>query len=215
MKEAFTLINAEQIHLKPGEKVIRQEDYAELLNAEQLIALTKKDVETYKLTIAKEAEVTKEKAAEAGFQEGMNRWAEKLKELELEIEKVHKEITQLAIPVALKAAKKIVGRELEISETAVVDIVAANLKAVAHHKKIKIYVNKQDLVIMEKNKEKLKKQFETLESLLIIEHDEVKPGGAIIETEGGIINAQLDNLLQTLERAFESLTKPELKESHG
>lgn len=210
-KKIVTLIKGEQVHFAPGVKIIAAEEFSKLLDSSELLKKVQEDAAEYKLSVAKEAEKVKEAAEEEGFQEGMEQWASQLKNMDEEIDKVQKELAESIIPVALKAAKKIIGRELEISKEAVVDIVMNNLKQVAHHKKIKIHVNQDDLEVMEKSKERLKKNFESLESLLIVESDEVKPGGAIIETEGGIINAQLDNLIQVLEKAFETFIKQDTK----
>ncbi|NGX58371.1 MAG: Yop proteins translocation protein L [Chlamydiae bacterium] len=210
-KKLFTLIKGDKVHFAPGTKIIPAELFSELLSSSELLKKVQEDAAEYKLGVVSEAEKLKEAAEQEGFQLGLEQWADHVVKLEEEIGRVQKDMTDTIIPVALKAAKKIIGRELEISEDAVVDIVINNLKAVAHHKKIKIHVNKQDLITMEKNKEKLKKNFEQLETLLIVESEEVKPGGAIIETEGGIINAQLDNLILILEKAFETFMKQDTK----
>jgi len=206
-KKLFTLINGDALHLAPGAKILPAEEYSRALDAGEVVKEVQKDAEEYKMAVAKEAETVKEKAEQEGFQQGLKQWAEHVAKLEQQIEKVHAEVSETIIPVALKAAKKIIGREIETSKEVVVDIVLNNLKAVAHHKKIRIHVNQDDLPIMEQNKEKFKTNFEQLESLQFVESDEVSPGGAIIETEGGIINAQLENLIKTLEKAFESFTQ--------
>lgn len=203
-KKLFTLIRNEELRLAPGAKILKAEDYATLLSSEEMLETVKNDAEEYRLQVAKEAEKVKEEAEREGFEEGMRQWSEHILKLEKQIENVHGELSKLIIPVALKAAKKIIGHEIETNQKTVVDIIINNLKAVAHHKRIKIYVNRDDLAVIENSKEALKKVFEQLESLLIIESEDVKPGGTIIETEGGIINAQLENLLRTLEKAFES-----------
>jgi len=206
-KKLFTLIKGDKVHLAPGTKIIPGKDFSESMDSAELIKKVQEDAETYKLEVASEAEKIKEAAEQEGFQQGLEQWAEKVVQLEEEIGRVQKELTETIIPVALKAAKKIIGREIEMSKDVVVDIVLNNLKAVAHHKKIRIHVNQQDLLTLEQNKEKLKKNFEHLESLQLVESEEVQPGGAIIETEGGIINAQLENLIKVLEKAFETFTK--------
>lgn len=206
-KKHFELIHGGKIALAPGERFIKSAHYAQLLSAEELLEKVKEDAALYKEEVAKDAEKIKEKAAHEGFHEGLEQWAEKLKFLEEEIRSVQQEITKLVIPVALKAAKKIIGRELELSKEAVVDIIMNTLKTVAHHKKIKVYVSKEDLPTLDVNKEKIKALFDDLQSLLLIESDDVKPGGCIIETEGGIINAQLENLWRVLEKAFESFVQ--------
>lgn len=81
------------------------------------------------------------------------------------------------------------------------------MKSVAQHKKVTIYVNKADLENMEAHRNQIKELFENLESLSIRPRDDVTTGGCVIETEAGIINAQLENQWVVLERAFTSLMK--------
>ena len=107
--------------------------------------------------------------------------------------------------MALKAAKKIVGRELEVSEDATVEIIANSLKAVAAHKKIIIWVCKTDIDRLERRKDRLKEVFEHLESLSIRPREDIEPNGCVIETESGIINAQLEHKWEALAKAFASL----------
>ena len=89
----------------------------------------------------------------------------------------------------------------------IVDIVMTSLKPVTQHRKITIYVNRADLEYVESAKPTLKKMFERLENLSIQERADIEPGGCIIETEAGIINAQLENQWRALETAFESFAK--------
>ena len=84
-------------------------------------------------------------------------------------------------------------------------MVKSTLKSVAQHKKIVIYVSKQDFDALDKNKNEIKTLFEQLESLSIRERDDIEPGGFTIESEYGIINAQIKDRWRTLEAAFEAL----------
>lgn len=206
-KKFFTLIHGGQVHVAPKTKVIPAEDFSVLLDANEILQEVYEDAEKYKKEVVTEIETLKEQAQKEGFEAGFQQWAEHVAKLEEEIVNVRKETEKFIIPVALKAAKKIVGREIELSETAIVDIVASNLKAVSQHKKIAVYVNKKDLDIVEANKNRLKQLFETLEVLSIRDRPDIQPGGCIIETEGGIINAQLENQWRILENAFTNLTK--------
>lgn len=203
----FSLIHEDSLHPAPSSKVIKADAFSKLLEAEQVLDLVKKDAERYRIEVAADCEKLKEQAQKEGFEEGFKQWAEHVARLEQEISNVRKDMEKVIIPVALKAAKKIVGREIELSETAIVDIVSANLKAVAQHKKITIYVNKKDFETLEKNRNKIKDLFESLETLSIRERPDIDQGGCVIETEGGIINAKLENQWRILEQAFENLMK--------
>ena len=114
------------------------------------------------------------------------------------------------MPIALTAAKKILGRELELHPTAIIDIINQTLKPITQSHKVIIYVNKDDLALLEKSKGKIKKQLEQVKEFSIQERLDVKKGGCLIETEAGIINAQLDSQWRALEAALEKFHKKQV-----
>ena len=206
-KKIFSLIYGDGVHIAPQAKIIPAEACSQLIESADILDLIKKEAEEYRLQVIKECEQIKENAQKEGYEAGFEKWAEHLIHFENEIAKVHQELQQLVIPIALRAAKKIIGREIELSETTIVDIVASNLKTVAQHKKITIYVNKKDLEILENHKPRLKEIFEHLESLSIRPRDDIELGGCVIETEVGIINARMEHRWLILTKAFEALMK--------
>lgn len=212
-KKLFSLIYGQPNKISANKRVIPANAIAQLIDAEEVLAQVKSDAERYKKDVAKECEQLKENAQAAGFAEGYQTWAEHIAKLEEEIINVRQELEKLLIPVALKAAKKIVGREIELSDDTIVDIVSNTLKSVSQHKKITIYVNRKDLDPLEKSRTRLKEIFEGLEVLSLRERSDIARGGCVIETEGGIINAQLDNQWSALERAFASLMRHQKEEA--
>lgn len=206
-KKFFSLIYGEKNKIAPNQKIIPAESVGLILDAQEVLVRVKQDADKYKVEVAQECEKLKELAKQEGFAEGYQKWTEHIAKIEEEIIKVRGELEKMLIPVALKAAKKIVGREIELSEDTIVDIVSNSLKAVSQHKKITIYVNKKDLDPIEASRPRLKDIFESLEVLSLRERSDIARGGCVIETEGGIINAQLENQWAALERAFASLMK--------
>ncbi|MBN9377330.1 MAG: type III secretion system protein [Chlamydiales bacterium 38-26] len=216
-KKFFSLIHGDSIHIAPETKVIPATEFSKALEAYEIVETVKADALKYKQEVAEEVEKLKEQAQKEGFEEGFKKWMEQIAKVEEEIIQVRHETEKVALPVALKAAKKIVGRELEVSENAIVDIVSNSLKAVVTHKRITIYVNRKDLEALEKSRIDLKNLFENLEVLTLRERSDVAPGGCIIETEGGIINAQLENQWRIMENAFDKMMKQneKLREQNG
>lgn len=211
----FSLIDGRAVTLAPGTKRIPQEAYATLQDSIQLIEAVKKDAEAYRKQVAAECEAIKEQAEIDGFQAGFAAWADQLANLEKEIDAVHLELQKTVMPVALKAAKKIVATELSVNPEVIVDIVASTLKTIAQHKRITLYVSKQDFEAVDKSKNNLKKIFDELESLSIRERDDLESGGCVIESEIGIINARLKDRWRTLEAAFESLSATLLRKKES
>jgi len=210
-KKYFTLINKVPVQKASGSPVIPNEDFCTLLDSKELLETVQQDAATYKKEISKELEAVKEQGFREGFEEGYKAWVEQVSYLEEEVKRVHDELIKLVMPISLKAAKKIVSKELETSPDTILSIVSNVLKSVAQHKKIVLYVNKNDFEIIESNKAQLKQLFEQLESFSIREREDVDQGGCVIETEVGIINAQIENRWRNLEVAFESLKDQLLK----
>lgn len=203
----FTLLYGGTVHAAPKGKVIPAAEISQFVTGTEIVQKAKEESIRYRTEIATECELLKEQAQREGFKAGYEKWLEHLAELEAEIESVQKAMEKTIIPVALKAARKILGREIELSETAIVDIVSMKLKAVAQHKRVTIYVNKDDLARLEKKREQLKQLFESIEVLSLRSREDISRGGCVIETEAGIINAQIENQWELIENAFQGLAK--------
>jgi type III secretion protein L len=204
MSKYFTLISGKEVRSAPDKKVIPSKEFSTLHDAAEILEAVQREALEYKKGIASETETIKELAFDEGFQEGLVSLNKHLLLLDQELKQIREDIQKRILPLAITAARKIMGEELKLNPDRIVDIVMNSLKPVTQHRKVLIYANRADLEELEKSKSKLKKMFEQLENLSIQERDDVEPGGCIIETEAGIINAQLENQWRSLEIAFES-----------
>lgn len=207
MRKFFSLISGKEVRIAPGQKIVPAEEFSTLQKANELLKTVKGEAIAYKKEISAECEKEKEHAFQEGFQEGLISLNKHLFALDEELKVLREDIQKKMLPLALKAARKLIGEELRLHPDRIVDIVLTSLKPVTQHRKIVIYVNKADLQMLEENKSKIKKIFEHLENLSIQERSDIEPGGCMIETEAGIINAQLENQWRALESAFESFMK--------
>ncbi len=203
----FSLISGKEVRAAPGEKIIPAKEFSTLESASEILKTVKGEAAEFKAQTAVEAEKIKELAFQEGFQEGLASLNAHLFALDKELKALREEVQKKILPLSLMAARKIFGEELRLHPDRIVDIVLTSLKPVTQHRKIIIYVNKADLQALEDSKNKIKKIFEHLDSLSIQERADIEPGGCMIETEAGIINAQLENQWRALESAFESFMK--------
>lgn len=204
-KKCFSLISGANIVLAPNSKVIPAEEFSTFLSAEEVLGKVKEDAENYRLEVVKECEQLKTAAQQEGFEEGFREWQRHVAALENEVIKVRKDLEKMLIPISLKAAQKIVGREIELSDDIIVDIVSNAIKQVAQHKKVTIYVNPKELEKLESGRERLRHIFENVEVLSLRGRGDISPGGCVIETEAGIINAQIENQWRSLQQALEKV----------
>ena len=203
----FSLIYQGDIHPATDKKVIPKEEYSTLANANEILEMAKEDANEHKKKTHEECEKLKKEAKEEGFKEGLSLFNQHAVYFEAELKKLRHEMQQKLLPLVLKAAKKVVSTQLELKPDTIVDIVLATLTPLTQNHRITIFVNKADLEILEKEKPRIKEILEQLESLKIKDRNDIEPGGCVIETESGIINATLENQWRSIENAFEKYMK--------
>lgn len=198
----FSLIYQGDIHAATDKKVIPAEAFSELLTAAEIIEKAKADSEILQKEMDEKAKNLHQAAKEEGFEEGLAQLNDHLINFEQETKRIRHEMHKLILPLALKAARRIVGKQLELHPDTIVDIVLQAIKPATHSQRLTIYVNKEDLEALEKEKESIKELFEQLDSLTIQPADDVSRGGCKIVTESGVINAELDQQFRLIEAAF-------------
>jgi type III secretion protein L len=203
----FSLLYQGDLHLAEDEKIIPAEEFSTLLSAMEILEKAKEDSERYKRETEELRKKTLEEAQKEGFDAGLVQFNEQILKSDQEIKRMRHELQTLVLPLALKAAKKIVGKELELFPETIVDIVLQTLAPVTQNQRITIYVNKADKELLEENRPRIKAILQQVQTLSILERADVSPGGCIIETETGIINAGIENQWRALEAAFERYMK--------
>ncbi len=202
----FSLIFKDQ-EVVPNKRVLSPDAYSAVLNAQELLEKTQEDCDAYTQNTREECAKLREEAKNQGFQEGSEAWSKQLAFLATETAAMREQIKSSLVPLAIASVKKIIGKELETKPETVVSIISESLKELTQNKRIIIHINPQDLAIVEQHRPELKKLVEYADVLLLSPKASVSPGGCIIETETGIVNAQLDVQLAALEQAFSAILK--------
>ncbi len=203
----FSLIYQGEVHPAEDEKVIPAEEFSTLMGALEILERAKEDADHYKKKIEEECAQLKQKAQEEGFAEGLQKFNEHLIHFDRQIRLLRMDLQKQILPLALKAAKKIVGEQLSLNPETIVEIVIQTLAPITQNHRFTIYVNKADKEVLEAQKPKIKSILEHVQVLTIQERNDVSQGGCIIETESGIINASIENQWRALESAFEKYTQ--------
>lgn len=199
----FSLLYQGDVHPSSDEKLIKANDYSTLVEASDLVNKAKEDAQKLLENTEKECETLRKEANEKGFEEGLLKFNEQILYLNEQLKAIRHNLQQMVLPIALKAAKRIVGKELETFPETIVDIVMQAIAPIAESHRVTIYINKDDKAILEAQKPKLQEQMQQVDILTIQEKADIERGGCIIQTEGGMINATIENQWKALERAFE------------
>jgi len=192
------------VHRAP---VIDRAVYGARDEARQIRERAQIEAQQIRAAVTIEAEQIKKQAHEQGYAEGRDQGAKELAEVIANISLRAQQIEDQAIPqlkdLALKIARKIIGRELEFAPEAVVDIVKQALSEKARQRRdIYLRVNPADLQFIREHKGELLEVLSRAKEIGIREDPNVAVHGVIIETDAGIIDAQLDTQLAVFERVL-------------
>jgi type III secretion protein L len=102
------------------------------------------------------------------------------------------------ISLACKVAEKIIGRDLERDPEVVVDICATAIENVRQARAMVLRVNPRDGQLRREKRPKLMELVGRTVDIAIKDDADVKPGGCIIQTEFGTVDAELKTQFEML-----------------
>jgi type III secretion protein L len=143
-----------------------------------------------------------EQAREEGYKEGFA----KVNEIILDLTEKKRDVLAQAeadmIRLSIRVAARILGRELRQHPDTIADIVTQAIQTVRNQTKITIRVNPDDLEYLVKGREQLLNRVGQSKTIDFQSDPKVQPGGCIIESEAGIVNAQLKTQLEVMEKVL-------------
>lgn len=167
-----------------------------ILDEAQLIASQKREA------TAREIEETLNSARERGKERGYEQGRElrtKVKNFEREI---LQEIRSGILEKAVDIVKKIVSLEIERFEDATLFVTLKALSAIPDAQHVYLRVNPEDAPVLKANKEKIIHALERGRDVEIRTDKRVERGGIFVQTEYGLIDAQLSTQLEELARVI-------------
>jgi type III secretion protein L len=152
----------------------------------------------------------KAEAKAQGLKEGREEGAKQLSELILRSSQrfaaVEAEIVPQLTELALSIARRILGKELEFHPELVVQIVKQALQEKARQRKeIALRVHPDDFATIKEHKPELLEILSRTKEIAITDDPSIERYGVIIETDAGIIDAQLETQLAAFERALKEV----------
>ena len=143
-----------------------------------------------------------EAAASAGGEEGQAQALHMRDEIAGLEARMLKEVESEVVRTAVKVAGEMLVAELQLREDAVVDIAITALVAAKNARDINLRVNPRDAAVLRAAKDRLVSNLTRAKDLEIREDRRVQVGGLLIETEAGVIDAQLETQLEEIARVL-------------
>ena len=153
-------------------------------------------------TTAAAKEEARARGREDGRQEGLAEVTEILvrarAEQQTRVDNAEKDLRRLAVSIA----EKILARELAQNAETVVDVVKAALAGAKTRRELVVRVHPKELPIVQEREAELVRTVLRPGGLPVRADESVAPGGCLIDTEVGMIDARLEFQLAAVERAL-------------
>ena len=167
-----------------------------------------------------EAEGIRNKAREEGMVQGRgqgNKEAEQkvkealetLNEAVKERKKIIKDAEAEILRLALKAAEQIIRSEVSLHRDVCLNIVSEAINRVSDREQVIVKVNREDAEYIKKYKDRLAGIVDGVKSFSVLEDSQIEPGGCVIETNLGYVDARISTKLAALEEALKKVSSQE------
>jgi len=121
-----------------------------------------------------------------------------MKELAELRQKIIEEAEQDILQLAFAIAEKVLAQEVQQNKTVVVSVLKEAIRGISARDGMKVHLNPHDFQNITKIKEDLQEEMEGISDILFEEDQGIKPGGVIIETLFGEVDARLNQQLQEI-----------------
>ena len=163
-----------------------------------------------------EAGRIKEAAREEGRREGREEASARIEEaLETlnqavkERKKIVKDAENEIVRLALKVAEQIIRSEVSMHRDVCLNIVSEAIGRVSDREQIIVKVNREDAEYLKRYKDRLAGMLDGVKSFSIVEDSNIEPGGCVIETNLGFIDARIGTKIRAIEEALNKVKSEE------
>ncbi len=201
----FVILESNFFKIAPGTKIIKANEYAQLVKAEEIIAEARKRAELILDDAKKAYEQEKRKGYEDGLREGQLKIAEKM------METVHRTVDYLAsaeemmCSLVLEAIKKIIG---DMDDREIITRVVKNaLAMVRNQKQVTLKVAPEDLETIQSRLSDIMENYPTIGFVEIVADSRLKKHSCVLESEMGVVDASVEVQLKAIEKALRKTIK--------
>ena len=194
------------------EQIISQKIAQAEQQAQAVVQNARKEADSLLKKAAAEAEELKVSAQQQGYQDGLKQAEQQADEIRRQAREVlaqaeqaradtinalEQEITALAVEIA----EKVLTAQLTIEPETVMKVAAEAVQMVRDRERITVYVNPADQPIFTAGKAELEEALSRPAVLTVIADETVKPGGCLVDTDEGLVDATVDARWQKVLKA--------------
>jgi type III secretion protein L len=186
----------------PAVSKITKEVHEASLEAKDILARAQEQAAQLLEEARLESEKVLADSLEQGYAAGLDKWndalAEAWKQREDFLAQNEAELLKLAVAIA----RRVIGESVKADADVVLQVAKEALRSVRSERKVTIKVNPSDEANLRLKSETLKMLGAEVGELVIVGNPSIAAGGCVVESDLGIIDAQIDTQLASIEDAL-------------
>lgn len=146
----------------------------------------------------------------AGFARGVAEWKDSVENAILErqrvldeLEKINGDLEKICVDLAIRMSEKIVRKSVQADPDIVLNVLQVALTQIRDRANVQLYINKSDIERIRKAQIEVAEWADTLHNISIVEDRRVDPGGVVIESEDGVLDARITSQLREIHNALD------------
>ncbi len=196
----FTEINTDKLQLSSHVKILKAKEYNRYLQAQELVDAAEKKAQD----ILRQAELTFEQQKQQGYQQGLLQAQQQQSQIMLatleQCRQYYKSNENQIAKLVISAVRQLIG-EFDDIELAL-KMTRQAMKSINNQRQVTLHVAPSQLDEVKTRLGQVLKEFPEISYAEVTPDDRVEPGGCLLETKVGVIDATLENQLDVIEEAL-------------
>ena len=180
-------------------KVLKREVYEATREAKDVVAQAQEKARQIIEDAMREHDAIRAQGRREGNLQGLAEWNEILASMTRRADELTKSWEETMLRLSVSVAQKIIGEQLRLHPDTVVEIVGQVLKSTRSGKNLTIQVSESEAQQLRSRIDYLKQFLGGGSEIEVVGSASMAPGGCVIESELGIIDARLETQLKCLE----------------
>ena len=195
-------IKAPPVSIEFSNAIASKEEISKAKNEAQKI------IETAKNQAGQINQAAQEQGLEIGkakASENISQALDTLNQAVIERKKILKDSEGELLRLSIKIAEQIIKSEVSLHRDVCLNIVAEAIARVSDREQIIVKVNRDDAEYLKRYKDRLASMLDGVKSFSIIEDTSIEPGGCVIETNLGFVDARISTKIKSIEDSLQKV----------
>ncbi|MFC1517666.1 FliH/SctL family protein [Candidatus Margulisiibacteriota bacterium] len=180
-------------------------------DAEQIKAGARADIETMKTKAHDDALREAEEKIQAQFKDNLKKSLDAIQEALDERKKIIKTAEPEILKLGVKIAQQIIHSEITLNRGVIMNVVSDAISKITDREQVIIKVNQADLEQVKDFKDDIEDMLDGAKNLSIVSDKKIEPGGCVIETKIGLVDAKVSTKVEAIEKAFMKVYTEDVK----